>query len=178
MIVGGSDWDVSSYNPFRAMQHAVTRTERGRGYEPLNIDERISIGTAIDAYTINAAFAMKQDATTGSLAVGKRADLVILDRDILSVDLRLLRTPWCLPPISTDASFIPLCRRLSGKRVTYVFKSGSVAIEFVSAASIAWRYSPLTDEPRPSSAPWPGRVSGFIADPREQITITTGQRDD
>jgi hypothetical protein len=29
---------------------------------------------------------MKQDATTGSLAVGKRTDLVILDRDILSVD--------------------------------------------------------------------------------------------
>ena len=86
-IVGGSDWDVSSYNPFRAMQHAVTRSERGMGYEPLNIDERISIGTAIDAYTINAAFAMKQDATTGSLEVGKRADLVILDRDILSVEL-------------------------------------------------------------------------------------------
>ena len=55
-------------------------------FEPLNIDERIPIGTAIDAYTINAAFAMKQDATTGSLEVGKRADLVILDRDILSVD--------------------------------------------------------------------------------------------
>ena len=86
MIVGGSDWDVSSYNPFRAMQHAVTRSERGMGYEPLNIDERISIGTAIDAYTINAAFAMKQDATTGSLEIGKRADLVILDRDILSVE--------------------------------------------------------------------------------------------
>ena len=86
MIVGGSDWDVSSYNPFRAMQHAVTRSERGMGFEPLNIDERIPIGTAIDAYTINAAFAMKQDATTGSLEVGKRADLVILDRDILSVD--------------------------------------------------------------------------------------------
>ena len=30
--------------------------------------------------------AMKQDATTGSLEIGKRADLVILDRDILSVD--------------------------------------------------------------------------------------------
>ena len=90
MIVGGSDWDVSSYNPFRAMQHAVTRGERGMGYEPLNIDERIPIGTAIDAYTINAAFAMKQDVTTGSLEIGKRADLVILDRDILSVDFETI----------------------------------------------------------------------------------------
>jgi predicted amidohydrolase YtcJ len=33
-----------------------------------------------------AAFAMKQDATTGSIEVGKRADLVVLDRDIFSVD--------------------------------------------------------------------------------------------
>ena len=60
MIVGGSDWDVSSYNPFRAFQTAVTRTG-GKGQKPLNIDERIPLTTAVDAYTINAAFAMKQD---------------------------------------------------------------------------------------------------------------------
>jgi predicted amidohydrolase YtcJ len=85
MIIGGSDWDVSSYNPFRAFQTAVTRTG-AKGQNPLNIDERIPLTTAVDAYTINAAFAMKQDATTGSLEVGKRADLVVLDRDIFSVD--------------------------------------------------------------------------------------------
>ena len=85
MIVGGSDWDVSSYNPFCAFQTAVTRTGR-KGQKPLNIEERIPLTTAVDAYTINAAFAMKQEATTGSLEVGKRADLVVLDRDIFSVD--------------------------------------------------------------------------------------------
>jgi predicted amidohydrolase YtcJ len=84
-IVGGSDWDVSSYNPFRAFQTAVTRSG-GKGQEPLNFDERIPLTTAVDAYTINAAFALKQDTTTGSLEVGKRADLVVLDRDIFSVD--------------------------------------------------------------------------------------------
>jgi predicted amidohydrolase YtcJ len=83
-IIGGSDWDISSYNPFRAFQTAVTRA--GKGQRPLNIEERIPLETAIDAYTINAAYAMKQDATTGSLEVGKRADLVVLDRDILTVD--------------------------------------------------------------------------------------------
>jgi predicted amidohydrolase YtcJ len=85
MIVGGSDWDVSSYNPFRAFQTAVTRTGE-KGQKPLNLDERIPLTTAVDAYTINAAIAMKQDATTGSLEVGKRADLVVLNRDIFSVD--------------------------------------------------------------------------------------------
>ena len=85
MIIGGSDWDISSYNPFRAFQTAVTRAGR-KGQKPLNIDERIPLTTAIDAYTINAAYAMKQDETTGSLEAGKRADLVVLDRDILSID--------------------------------------------------------------------------------------------
>jgi predicted amidohydrolase YtcJ len=85
MIIGGSDWDVSTYNPFCAFQTAVTRSV-GKGKEALNIDEQIPLATAVDAYTINAAFAMKQEATTGSLEVGKRADLVVLDRDIFSVD--------------------------------------------------------------------------------------------
>src|SRR6478672_8807584 len=85
IIIGGSDWDISSYNPFRAFQTGVTRSG-GNGQKPLNIDERIPLETAIDAYTINAAYALKQDKTTGSLEAGKRADLVVLDRDILSAD--------------------------------------------------------------------------------------------
>jgi predicted amidohydrolase YtcJ len=85
MIIGGSDWDVSSYNPFRGFQTAVTRAG-GKGQKPLNIDERVPLTTVVDAYTIDAAFAMKQDTTTGSIEVGKRADLVVLDRDIFSVD--------------------------------------------------------------------------------------------
>jgi predicted amidohydrolase YtcJ len=95
-IVGGSDWDVSSYNPFCAFQTAVTRRgeknqEKERGekqqeQEPLNIKEAIPLTTVVDAYTINAAFALKQEETTGSLVAGKRADLIVVDRDIFSVD--------------------------------------------------------------------------------------------
>ena len=86
MIIGGSDWDVSSYNPFRAFQTAVTRTGGERDKSRSTLKSAIPLTTAVDAYTINAAFAMKQDTTTGSLEVGKRADLVVLDRDIFSVD--------------------------------------------------------------------------------------------
>jgi hypothetical protein len=84
-IIGGSDWDISPYNPFVAFQVGITRAG-GSGQKPLNLDERIPLATAIDAYTVNAAYALKQDAITGSLEVGKRADLIVLDRDILSAD--------------------------------------------------------------------------------------------
>ena len=40
----------------------------------------------VDAYTINAAYALKQDQTTGSLEAGKRGDFIVLDRDIFAID--------------------------------------------------------------------------------------------
>lgn len=86
LVAGGSDWDISPYDPFRAMEHGITRVERGSGLPPLGEGEGLTIGDVIDAYTINAAFASRQEKTTGSLEVGKRADLVVLDRDITAID--------------------------------------------------------------------------------------------
>lgn len=84
-IIGGSDWDISSYNPFKAFQTAVTRRGAASA-RPLNADESIPLTAAIDAYTINAAYALKQDKITGSLEAGKRADIAVVDRDILTAD--------------------------------------------------------------------------------------------
>jgi predicted amidohydrolase YtcJ len=84
-IAGGSDWNVSSFNPFIAMEHGVTRSE-ARGSPPLLPEQSLTLQDVVDAYNINAAFALKQERTTGSIEPGKRGDFIIIDRDIFSID--------------------------------------------------------------------------------------------
>jgi hypothetical protein len=97
LIAGGSDWGVSSFNAFEAMEHGITRCE-ARGHEPLFPEQSIPLAILVDAYTINAAFALKQERTTGSLERGKRADFIVIDRDIFAInpfdihDTRVLAT--------------------------------------------------------------------------------------
>ncbi len=85
LIAGGSDWGVSTFDPFEAMEHGITRCE-ARGREPLLPEQALTLQSLVDAYTINAAFALKQERTTGSLEPGKRADFIVLDRDIFAID--------------------------------------------------------------------------------------------
>jgi predicted amidohydrolase YtcJ len=84
-IAGGSDWGVSSFNAFAAMEHAITRCE-ARGRPALLPEQSLSLQDMVDAYTINAAFALKQERTTGSIEAGKRGDFIVLDRDVFAID--------------------------------------------------------------------------------------------
>ena len=67
------------------MEHAVTRAH-ARGEEPLLPEQSITVQDVVDAYTTNAAYALKQERTTGSLEPGKRGDFIVLDRDIFAID--------------------------------------------------------------------------------------------
>lgn len=90
MLAMGSDWSVSSANPLWEMHVAVNRTapsayEYGGGTgEPFLPHERIDLPTALAGFTINSAFVNHLDHLTGSIEVGKRADLAVLDRDVFA----------------------------------------------------------------------------------------------
>lgn len=87
VLAMGSDWSVSSPNPLWEMHVAVNRTsppgyEYGEGNaEPFLPEERLDLPTAIAGFTINGAYVNHLDDLTGSIEVGKRADLVMLDRN-------------------------------------------------------------------------------------------------
>ena len=49
-------------------------------------EERIDLKSAIVAFTINAAFVNKQEDTTGSIEVGKLADLIVIDQNLFDID--------------------------------------------------------------------------------------------
>jgi len=84
-----SDWGVSTLNPFEIMQTAITRQPPVQPHShPVFLPEqRMTREECLKGYTIFAAEAAWRSADTGSLAIGKFADLIILDRDILTCDV-------------------------------------------------------------------------------------------
>jgi predicted amidohydrolase YtcJ len=50
--------------------------------EPFLPAERLDLGTAVATYTLGSAYVHHLDAISGSISVGKEADLVVLDRDL------------------------------------------------------------------------------------------------
>ena len=82
----GSDWSVSTPDPFDAIEVAVTRLDpHGADVPPLLADEAISLADAVRGYTMGSAYVNFLDQDTGSVEVGKLADLIVLDQNIFSV---------------------------------------------------------------------------------------------
>lgn len=85
-VAFGSDWAVASANPLEGIEVALTRREPGvTSGEALTPAEVITLDQAIRGYTLNSAFANHQDQVSGSLQVGKSADLVVLDKNLFEI---------------------------------------------------------------------------------------------
>jgi predicted amidohydrolase YtcJ len=97
IIAGGNnDYAVTSYSPMVQIYEAVVRkTMTGQLVSP---EESIGVMDAIRVYTWNGAFLGKEEDIKGSIEPGKLADMVVLDKDILSVpheeikDIQVLTT--------------------------------------------------------------------------------------
>jgi predicted amidohydrolase YtcJ len=90
VLAMGSDWSVSSPDPIEEMHVAVNRqapTTYAYGGESGDVflpQERIDLPTAIAGFTINAAYVNHLDDVTGSIEVGKLADLAVVDRNLFA----------------------------------------------------------------------------------------------
>jgi predicted amidohydrolase YtcJ len=96
-LAAGSDWSVSTPDPFAQMAVAVTRrTEEAP--EPLLPDQAVTVEEALAAFTIGSAWVNHDEDRAGTIAPGKAADLVVASDDPLAVE--------DLAAITVDATFV------------------------------------------------------------------------
>lgn len=80
----GSDWPVAPLSPLLGIDAAVNRrTLDGKHPKGWHAEQKITVAEAIEAYTLSAAYAGRDEKNKGSIEPGKLADLVVLSRDIL-----------------------------------------------------------------------------------------------
>ena len=84
VLAMGSDWSVSSADPLLEMETAVERRYRDffDAREALLPEERLDLIDALAAFTAGSAYVNHLDGVTGTLEIGKFADLAVLDRDL------------------------------------------------------------------------------------------------
>lgn len=88
LLACGSDWPVSTPNPWAAIAVGRTRALEGEEADPrIGLHQRLDLTTVLDAYTAGSAVSNGRGEDTGRLEAGFAADLVVLDDD-----------PFALPP--------------------------------------------------------------------------------
>jgi predicted amidohydrolase YtcJ len=93
VLAGGSDWPVSTANPLEEIAVATTRRalsdeELGPSSPPAFLPEQgLPLGTALSAFTAGSAYVNHLEHVTGTLEVGKAADLVVLAQDPFAIPL-------------------------------------------------------------------------------------------
>jgi hypothetical protein len=103
VVGGGSDHmqkigslrSVNPYNPFLGIWATVVRMPRGMD-EALHPEQQIGRYEAIRLYTLNNAHLTFEEKEKGSIEVGKLADFIILDRDLLECPMDEIRSTQVL----------------------------------------------------------------------------------
>ncbi|PEM43682.1 amidohydrolase [Bacillus toyonensis] len=90
IMAASSDYPVTTgfaFSPLTAIQIGMSRSYTGttNPTDVLNPKERVSLKDMIESYTINGAYANFSEHETGSIKVGKKADLVVLDKNLFEV---------------------------------------------------------------------------------------------
>jgi predicted amidohydrolase YtcJ len=90
VLAGGSDFPVDALDPWREIEQAVTRTgvpDVNMGIYPgaLLPKEDLSLMQALRMHTMGTAYQLHQNTVTGSIQVGKFADLIVLDQNLFKI---------------------------------------------------------------------------------------------
>jgi len=87
IIAGGSDFPIESPNPFYGLHASVTRQDKVNlplgGWFP---EEEMTLTQAFRSFTLDAAYAGHQEKIIGSLEPGKKADFILVNQDIFTID--------------------------------------------------------------------------------------------
>lgn len=87
VLAFGSDWPVSTADPLRGVEVAITRTDpEHRGAQPFLPEQRIGLHDALVAATRGSAFVNGTADSTGTVAPGMAADLAVLDGRLVGRD--------------------------------------------------------------------------------------------
>ena len=85
VLAMGSDWSVTTADVLAEIEVAVTRVDpENRHNAPFLPDQRIGLHDALSAFTAGTAYVNHDEAESGSLREGMRADLAIIDHNLFA----------------------------------------------------------------------------------------------
>ncbi|USG63344.1 amidohydrolase [Brevibacillus ruminantium] len=88
IMASGSDYIVTQeFNPLIGIQQGITRIEEGKSdYQDIaNPIERATLADMIASFTIDGAYSTYTEDITGSIEAGKKADIVVLERNLFTI---------------------------------------------------------------------------------------------
>jgi predicted amidohydrolase YtcJ len=86
-LAGGSDWSVTTANPLEEIEVMANRVDpENREQAPFLPEQRVPLPAAIAAFTVGSASLNHDERGAGSIEVGKRADLAVIDRNLFEIE--------------------------------------------------------------------------------------------